>query len=87
MHLITSFHVLKLSDDAGWKYPVAIGILWSSFARYFLFLTTYFWGLWHDKILVDERLQLPVIFDKSNPATQKIVDIVDKLRGLPTAET
>jgi hypothetical protein len=76
-----SFHILKLSDEAGWKYRVTIGILWSSFAKYYLFLTTYFWGLWHDKILVNERLQLPVIFDKSNPATQKIIFIVDKLRS------
>ncbi|MCX6582489.1 MAG: N-6 DNA methylase [Candidatus Aminicenantes bacterium] len=76
-----SFHVLKLSDDAEWKYSVVIGILWSSFARYFLFLTTYFWGLWHDEVLIDERLQLPVIFDKSNPATQKIIAIAANLRN------
>jgi hypothetical protein len=76
-----SFHILKLSDEAGWKYRVTIGILWASFSKYYLFLTTYFWGLWRDKILVNERLQLPVIFDKSNPATQKIISIVDKLRN------
>jgi hypothetical protein len=76
-----TFHILKLSDDADWKYRVLIGILWSSFARYFLFLTTYFWGLWRDKILVGERQQLPVIFDRSNPATEKIISIVDKLRS------
>jgi len=75
-----SFHILKLTDNEIWKYHVLIGILWSSFARYYFFLTTYFWGLWRDKILVNERLQLPVIFDESNPTTQKIISIVDKLR-------
>ena len=38
-----SFHILKLSDEAGWKYRVAIGILWSSFSKYYLF----YWFLHH----------------------------------------
>jgi hypothetical protein len=81
-----SFHVIKLADEAGWKYRVVTGILWSSLAKYYLFLTTYFWGLWRDKILVNERLRLPVIFDQSNPATQKIISIVDRLRGVHPQE-
>lgn len=40
------------------------------------------WGLWHHEIhLDDELLQLPVVIDKSNPATNKIIAIVDKLRA------
>jgi len=76
-----SFHILKLSDGAGWKYRVVIGILWSSFAKYYLFLTTYFWGLWRDKILLNERRQLPVVLDQANPATAKVIAIVDQLRS------
>ena len=76
-----SFHVIKLIDEKSWKYSVLIGILWSSFARYYLFLTSSNWGLWHDKVLINERLQLPVVFEKNNPATQKIINIVDKLRN------
>lgn len=79
-----SFHVIKLADERDWKYCVLIGILWSSFAKYYLFLTSYFWGLWHDKVLVNERLQLPVVFDKANPATRKIIAIVNNLlNGFP----
>lgn len=76
-----SLHVLKLSEDSEWQYYVAIGILWSSLARYYLFLTTHYWGVWRDKVLVEERLQLPVIFERTNPATEKIISIVTKLRN------
>ena len=78
-----SFHVIKLSDVElqNWKYSVLIGILWSSFARYYLFLTSSSWGLWHDKVLVGERLQLPVVFGEDNYATAKVISIVDKLRN------
>jgi len=58
-----------------------VGILWSSFARYYLFLTSANWGVWHDKILINERLQLPVVLDKKSPFTAKVISIVDKLRS------
>ncbi len=74
-----SFHIIKLAEDSEWQYSVTIGILWSSLARYFLFLTTHFWGLWRDKVLINERLELPVIFDRTNPATQKIISLAGKL--------
>jgi len=76
-----SFHVIKLLDGKSWKYCVLTGILWSSFARYYLFLTSSNWGLWHDKVLVNERLRLPVVFEKNNASTQKIIAIVNKLRN------
>jgi len=75
-----SFHVIKLIDEKSWKYRVLVGIFWSSLARYYLFLTSSNWGLWHDKVLINERLHLPVVFEKSNPATRRIIGIVDKLR-------
>lgn len=76
-----SVHAILLNDTQDWKYKLIIGILWSSFARYYLFLTSANWGVWHDKVLIDERLQLPVILDESNKATNKIISVVDKLRS------
>ncbi len=81
-----SLHILKLSDQKEWKYCVSIGILWSSLARYFLFLTAHYWGVWRDKVLVNERLQLPVVFDQANPATGEIIRIVNKLRNFHPPE-
>jgi len=71
---------LKLSQHDELVYKVVLGVLWSSFARYFFFLTSSTWGIWHDEIDLDsELLQLPIVLEKTNPTTTKIVAIVDKL--------
>jgi hypothetical protein len=73
---------IKLKSPEEWKYKTILGILWSSVARYFFFMTSSNWGLWHHEIhLDDELLQLPVILDRSNPATKRVITIVDKLRN------
>ncbi len=73
---------IKLESHEAWKYKEILGILWSSVARYFFFMTSSNWGLWHHEIhLDDELLQLPVILDRSNPATKRVIAIVDKLRN------
>ena len=73
---------IKLESSEEWKYKTSLGILWSSVTRYFLFMTSSNWGRWHHEIhLDDELLQLPVILDRSNPATNKVISIVDKLRN------
>ena len=74
-----SLHAILLKDKQDWKYKLILGILWSSFARYYLFLTSANWGVWNDKVLINERLELPVIIDRDHPATEKINTIVDKL--------
>jgi type I restriction-modification system DNA methylase subunit len=73
---------IKLNEQDEWRYKVLLGILWSSFARYYFFMTSSNWGLWHHEIhLEDELLNLPVKFMKNNPATNKIIKIVEKLRN------
>lgn len=75
-------HGIKLQSQEEWRYKALLGILWSSFSRYYFFLTASNWGLWHHEIhLDDELLQLPVVFDKDNPSTEIINSIVDKLRN------
>jgi hypothetical protein len=45
-------------------------------------MTSSNWGLWHHEIHLDDELfQLPVILDRSNPATKRVIAIVDKLRN------
>jgi type I restriction-modification system DNA methylase subunit len=73
---------IKLKNGEEWLYKALLGTLWSSFSRYYLFMTSSNWGLWHHEIhLDDELLQLPVVVDKGNPSTNKIIAIVDKLRN------
>ena len=78
---------IKLESPQEWKYKTILGILWSSAARYFFFMTSSNWGLWHHDIhLKDELLQLPVVLDETNPATKKVIAAVDKLRNYQPRE-
>lgn len=77
-----SINGIKLESPSEWKYKTLLGILWSSLARYFFFMRSSNWGLWHHEIhLDDELLELPVVIDKDCPATKRIVSIVDSLRA------
>ena len=75
-----AIHGAKLLLPTEPRYKTLIGILWSSLARYFFFMTSSNWGLWHHEVHLDELLQLPVVLDESHPATQRVVRIVDRLR-------
>ena len=81
-----SIYGLKLQSDNEIQYLLILGILWSSFARYYFFNTTANWGLWNHKILLDELLQLPIPkhLDKNNP--NKVLSIVNKLRDYQPQE-
>ena len=76
------FYGIQLLQPQEWLYKTILGLIWSSLSRYCLFMTSSQWGLWYSNVhFVDELLQLPVVVDKDNPATEKIIVIVDKLRN------
>jgi hypothetical protein len=75
----SSIHGIRLSLQEKWIHKLLLGIMWSSLARYYFFMTTSNWGLWKHKILIKELLQLPVVLEKLNPATKKVISSVDKL--------
>ena len=56
------------------------GILWSSFIRYYWFLTSVNWGLWHDEIHLEEILDTPILMSNNSTASKKIISIVNNLR-------
>ena len=73
---------LKLTNASEKTYLLILGILWSSFSRYFFFNISSNWGLWHYEIhLDDELLQLPVPQDPCRENTDRVVSIVQKLRN------
>lgn len=76
-----SVYGFKLISDSLLLHKVLLGILWSSFSRYYFFTTCANWGLWYHKILLDELCHLPVVLDQNNSAANKVVSIVDKLRN------
>lgn len=70
----------KLKDDDDNTYAAITGVLWSSFSRYYFFNTTANWGLWNDKILLDELMQLPIPKTIAGRNADRIISIVQSLR-------
>lgn len=98
--VLNSIHGINLENASDRERKVLTGILWSSVARYFFFMTTSSWGTWHHEIhLQDGLLSLPICFPDNLDLRQRIVSIVDELRafdptplsifnsqGMPTTE-
>lgn len=82
-----SIHGVKLSNADGWLYKCILGILWSSLMRYYIFLSSSTWGIWHHEIHLDELLDLPIRLPENNNLKEEIVNIVDKLRDFIPNET
>ncbi len=77
-----SVYGIKLSSGKQWEYKCILGILWSSLAQYYLLLTSYDWGVWHDEIRFnDELLELPICLPQKGTLKNRIISIVDKLRA------
>ena len=72
-----SIYSLNIKDN-----PYAIlGILWSSFAKYYLFMTSGSWIDFHDKVLLTELLQLPIPVNLYKEEAKRVISIVIKLRN------
>lgn len=81
-HSIYSF---RLQDSITWEAKILLGILWSSLAKYYFYMTTSQWGLWFDKISLDEVRNLPVRLPADRGLRNRIVKIVDELRSQESA--
>jgi type I restriction-modification system DNA methylase subunit len=74
-----SIYCVKFVEPDDWKYKIVLAILWSSLARYYFFLTTSTWGLWHHEIHYEELLSLPIRFPDTQEKVDNLVRIVDEL--------
>jgi len=68
---------LKLKDGDPELYKCLLGILWSSFSRYYYFMISSTWGIWHDEIDLDNELLTLPVPTKLNKKV--VIEIVDKL--------
>ncbi|HIJ72529.1 MAG TPA: N-6 DNA methylase [Candidatus Hydrogenedentes bacterium] len=75
-----SIYGIKLQDASVKEYHVLLGILWSSLARYYFFLTCAQWGTWSYQVLLDELRGLPIRFPKDKGTQQAISSAVKALR-------
>ena len=78
---LNSIHGIKLENTKDWERKILIGILWSSLARYYFFMTVSAWGTWRHEIHLSEVGTLPIRFPEDSELQQKIIQIVDKLRN------
>jgi len=77
-----SIYGIKIKNGKRWMYKCLLGILWSSLTKYYLLLTTYDFGVWHDEIRQkEELLMLPILFPREEPLKKRIVATVDSLRN------
>lgn len=82
---LNSIHGLKIDNLEDWQRKVLLGILWSSVVRYYLFMISGSWVVWHTEIHLWQLEQLPIRFPVSLELRNRIVTIVDKLRNWDTA--
>jgi hypothetical protein len=76
-----SIHGVKLNNLADWQRKIIVAIFWSSLARYYLFMTSGSWGMWHHETQLSEIENFPIRLLVSNDLKGKIISIVDKLRN------
>lgn len=81
-----SCYSLILNQPSNRRYKLLLGILWSSFSRYYFFKTTANWGLWNHKILLDELYQLPIPKYLDKNEYRRVISIVNKLRDYQPQE-
>lgn len=75
-----SIHGIKLTNAEDWRYKCILGILWSSLSRYYFFMTSGSWGMWHNDIRLNELLNLPIRLPEDGSLKKEIINIVDELR-------
>ncbi len=75
-----SIHGIRLVDTEEWERKVLIGILWSSLARYYFFMTASSWGTWHHEIHLEEVIKLPIKFTNNLELRKRIEVAVNKLQ-------
>lgn len=77
-HSIFSFGLRGLSE---WQEKVLLGIFWSDLARYYLFLTTGSWGMWHDELSMAAIGKMPIVMPSNQKMVSELIEVVDALRA------
>nr|VFJ87765.1 MAG: Methyltransferase domain-containing protein [Candidatus Kentron sp. LFY] len=83
-HSIHGFRFYHLPNN---DQKVILGILWSSVARYYLWLTAGSWGMWHDEIHLHMIREFPIVLPDDPELQARIVRIVDELRSMDSSHT
>jgi len=77
-HSIFAFRLVGFNS---WQQKVILGIFWSSIARYYLFLTTGSWGMWHDELNMGITGNMPIVLPHDSSSGARIVNVVERLQA------
>jgi len=78
-----SVYAIRLPDVALPQAAVLLGTLWSSLTRYFAWMASGSWGMWHHEILKETVARLPVRTEMDNQLRERIEGVVARLRQMP----
>jgi Eco57I restriction-modification methylase len=77
-----SIHGIRFSGLEAWQEAVITAIFWSSLARYYYFVTSGSWGLWHDEIHLENVKEMPIQFPTDMRLRDRIARIVEELQNI-----
>jgi type I restriction-modification system DNA methylase subunit len=76
-----SIYGIKLLNGDENHYLIILGVLWSSFCKYYFFNISSKWGSWHDTLYLDEEiLRFPIPENFSGKIANRVIGLVEKLR-------
>lgn len=77
-----SIHGIRFMGLEPWHEAIIVGIIWSSLARYFYFMTSGSWGFWHDELKLENVIQMPICLPTDGELRNRIVRIVNDLQAI-----
>ena len=77
-----SIHGICFKGLDPWQEATIVAIFWSSLARYYYFVTSGSWGLWHDEIHLQNIESMPIRFPQDMELRLRMVRIVEELQSL-----
>lgn len=80
-HSIFCFRLDHIDENTA---RIVLGILWSSLSRYYLWVTSGSWGMWHHDLRMDDVKSVPIRIPADKDIRSRICDAVNRLRSLDT---
>lgn len=79
-----TIYAMSMDHLPTWQSDVVLGTLLSSLGRYWLYMNSGSWGVWHDQVGKTELLNLPVHFtNQSDKSIQTIKRAIEEMNSLP----
>lgn len=76
-----TIYCLPLPSVPTWQAETILGVLLSALGRYRLFMASGSWGVWHDSLVPDDILNLPMRMADQDELTERISGAVERLRS------